>query len=137
MYSGSKILICLVIIFSLCGCNGFVREELVVGRYYLVAVDVPQDLDLSYKLEDGSYIGVVRETVFAVGFNDKYIIVKQHPFNNRAITNYYIVPIYKENILSPEKGVSRALTLEQFNEKRKELRIPDEVAFTKEIEELK
>jgi hypothetical protein len=119
------------------GCKG-VSDEQVVGRYYLVAMDyVKEETSLSYKLEDGNYVGVVDKTIFAVGFNDNYIIAKQHPSNNRAITNYYIVPIYKENTLSPEKGLIGALTLEQFNEKRKEFNIPDEVTFTKEIEDLK
>lgn len=87
-------------------------------------------------MESGNCKGVLEETVFAVGFNDKYIIAKQHPADDRAIINYYIVPIYKENTLSPEKGVIGALTLKQFNEKRKELNISN-VKFTKEIENLK
>lgn len=130
-------LIYLIIAFSLSGCQGFVKDEKITGKYHLVAVDILADLTLCYKLEGGDYKGVLEETVFAVGFNDNYIIAKQHPSNNRAITNYYIVPIYIDNPLFPEKGVVGPLTLEQFNEKRKELNIPDEVTFTKEIEDLK
>jgi len=42
------------------------------------------------------YLGIVSATVFAVGFNDDYIFVKQHPrkFGMRPDfkkTNYYIV----------------------------------------------
>lgn len=122
---------------SFIGCQGFVKDEKITGRYHLVSIDIPEDLTLCYKLESGDYKGVLEETIFAVGFNDNYIIAKQHPSNNRAITNYYIVPIYKENILSPEKGVIGALTLEQFNEKRRELNIPESLVFTKEIEDLK
>ena len=128
-------LIFLLFIFN--GCSG-VSEDKVVGRYYLVAVDyVKEGTSLNFQLDNNSSYGVVNETVFAVGYNDKYIIVKQHPANNKAITNYYIVPIYKENTLWAEKGVIGALTLEQFNEKRKELNISDELTFTKEIEDLK
>jgi len=130
----------LIYAFVLCAfisCKG-VSEEQVIGNYYLVAMDyVKEETSLSYKLEDGNSVGVVDKTVFAVGFNDNYIIVKQHPSNNRTITNYYIVPIYKESTLSPEKGLIGPLTLEQFNEKRKELNISDKVTFTKEIEDLK
>lgn len=127
----------LVSLLFISGCGG-VSEYKVVGRYYLVAVDyVKEGTSLNFQLDDNSSYGVVKETVFAVGFNESYIIAKQHPSNNRAITNYFIVPIYTENTLWAEKGVIGPLTLEQFNEKRKELNIPDEVTFTKEIEDLK
>ncbi|MFO0478187.1 MAG: hypothetical protein ACK50L_05345 [Bacteroidota bacterium] len=123
---------------SLFSCNGLKNEHL-TERYYFVAVDARENMSLGYSVNDdnSSFVDVVGETVFAAGYDDKYIILKQHPSNNRAITNYYIVPIYKEFNYSPEKGVIGALTLEQFNEKRKELNIPDEVTFTKEIEDLK
>lgn len=137
MKKNSLEIIFVFLLFIINGCSG-VSEDKVIGRYYLVAVDyVKERTSLNFQLDDNSSYGVVNETVFAVGFNDKYIIVKQHPSNNKSITNYYIVPVYKENTLWAGKGVVGPLTLEQFTEKRKELSIPDDLTFTKEIEDLK
>ena len=123
---------------SLYSCNEL-RNSHITERYYFVEVDTRENMSLGYCVNDdnSSFVDVVGETVFAVGYDDKYIIAKQHPSNNRAVTNYYIVQIYKEFNYSPEKGVIGALTLKQFNEKRKELGISDEVTFTKGIEDLK
>ena len=123
---------------SLFSCDGLKNEHL-TERYYFVAVDARENMSLGYSVNDdnSSFIDVVGETVFAAGYDDKYIILKQHPSNNRAITTYYIVLIHKEFNYSPEKDVIGALTLAQFNEKRKELNISDEVTFNIEIEDLK
>ncbi len=119
-------------------CNGL-KNEHITERYYLVAVDSREDMSLGYSVNNNnsSFVDVVGETVFAVGYNDKYIILKQHPANNRNTTKYYIVPIYKSFNYSPENGVIGALTIEQFNEKRKELHIPDSLKFTIVQDDLK
>jgi hypothetical protein len=108
-------------------------------RYYLVATDVPENMSLGYSVHDDNttFVDVVGETIFAAGYNDKYIILKQHPSNNRTITNYYIVPIYKEFSYYPEKGVNGPLTIEQFNKKREELKISRDLKFNYQINDLK
>ena len=138
MRNSIKYILGLFSVASLFSCNGL-KNEHIIGRYYFVAVDARENMSLGYSVNDdnSSFVDVVGETVFAAGYDDKYIIVKQHPENNRSVTNYYIVPIYKDFNYSPEKGVIGALTLEQFNEKRKELNIDDSVMFSKEIENLK
>jgi len=125
-----------VALILLQGCVG-VSEEKVVGRYYLVAVDyMKEETSLNFQLDDNSSYGVVKETVFAVGYNDNYIIVKQHPSNNRDITNYYIVALCKENTLWAEKGVIGPLTEIGFIKKRKELGISQELTFTRILKDL-
>jgi hypothetical protein len=57
----------------------FVHEKHLIGNYYFIAVDTDKDMNLSYKLENGDYMGVAGSTVFAAGYNDDFIIVKQHP----------------------------------------------------------
>lgn len=118
-------------------CNGLESEH-ITERYFFVAVDTRENMSLGYSVSDdnSSFVDVVRETVFAAGYDDNFIILKQHPRNNRSIINYYIVPIYKEFTSSPERGVIGALTLEQFNEKRKDLNISEGVTFTRIMEDL-
>jgi hypothetical protein len=128
-------IISLFIICLLSGCIGglgFVTKDHICGNYYLVAPDDDVQLSLSYhEPTDGDNYGTfITETVFAVGYNEKYIIVKQHPNNNRSITNYFILPLIKGFNWRTNNGLIGPLTLEQFNEKRKELNIPDSLKFT-------
>lgn len=131
----------IVSIFILLGCNG-IQEEQLVDRYYLIAMDyVEEGMNLSYVLESGDFIGVVNSTVFAVGYNDEYIIVKQHPrkFPNppdKLITNYFIVPIKDKVHASPDENKIGPLTKEGFVIKRKELGVSDSLTFTKVFSEL-
>jgi hypothetical protein len=77
----------LILSLSTCiGGFGFVFKEHLFGNYYLVATDVIEDCALSYHTENdkvnfgGTVIG---ETVFAVGYNEKYLIAKQYYHTNR------------------------------------------------------
>jgi hypothetical protein len=142
-----------ILIVSFTGCfdlGGFAYEKQITGKYYLQATDDYDEMNLSLKDENGGYSRIVEPIVFAVGYNDKYIIVKQHPpigpnkpwLNQKpyqvdtSITDYYILPIQKHYIYSPITYLIGPLTLDQFNSKRKELNIPDNVTFTKDVSNL-
>jgi hypothetical protein len=122
------VILCIFIICVFSNCE-FAEDYKITEKYHLIAVDIGEDMSLCFS---SRHEIIIDQTVFAVGFNENYIIVKQHPYNNRTITNYYIVPIYKEETLFPEKGILGPLTLEQFNEKKKELKLL-KVKFTKVI----
>jgi len=131
----------ILLVFS--GCSGLAIKEEITKNYYFIAVDIREDCALSYhEPSDASNYGTVIEaTVFAAGYNDKYMIVKQHPrtFPNqpdKKITNYYILPLKKEMNWRTKNGLIGPLTQEEFTEKRKELNISDSLTFTKVIEEL-
>ena len=139
-----KIIFYLSILILFFGCQNLAIKEKIIENYYLIASDEVYGTCLSYHedTEESNYGCVIEAAVFAVGCNDKYMIVKQHPrtFPNppdKKITNYYILPLKKEMDWRSKNGLVGPLTLEQFNEKRKELNISDEVTFTKEIEDLK
>ena len=127
------ILLATVILSS---CWGFAEEIQIIDRYHLLAVDIDTDMSLSYKLKDGNYVGIVDQTVFSVGFNDDYIIAKQHPDNDHNTINYFILPIIKNYTYSPDDGLIGPLTMKQFETKTKELGIA-QLTFTKTIEKLK
>jgi len=123
-----------VTLLLLLSCNGTPNH--ITNRYYLVSADAVEDTYLAYCLDDKEYsfVGVVEKTIFSVGFNDSYIIAKQHPAMSEKI-NYFIIPIYKEFTEFPEKGVIGPLNLEQFEIKTKELNISG-ITFTKTIQEI-
>jgi len=130
------------------GCNGLAIEEKIIGNYYFVAADDGEGCSLSYhKARRGdflggfNYVGIIGATVFAVGYNDKYMIVKQHPRifpnpPNREITNYYILSLKDSMEWQNKNGLIGPLTLELFNQKCKDFNILN-IYFTNEIKGLK
>jgi hypothetical protein len=135
------IFLCIIFLAGVATCRywyrAFAYEEQIQDYYYLIAVDDEKYMDISYNNGGGTF-SVIPSTVFAVGYNENFIIAKQHPCYfaepiDKTITHYYIIPI-KNN---PNNNAIGPLTLEQFYEKRKELNVPDSVKFTKEFEKLK
>lgn len=130
----------IISLLTFVSCTGL-DDEHIVDQYYLGTIDyVEEGMTLYYLLDDGNYVGVVDETVFAVGFNDEFIIVKQHPakFTNspdKSITNFFIVPIKDKIHKSPDENKIGPMPQSEFEIKRKELGIPDSLTFTKTLSE--
>ena len=76
---------------------------------------------------------IVDACVFALGHNDKYIIVKQHPVKDVTIhkntTNYYIVPVQDTIAWRTIYELVVPLTKTQFDSRRRELGI-ENIEFT-------
>ena len=89
--------------------------------YELVAIDVKGQMMLAVDLHNGGSIGIVGPTVFALGADDQYIVVKQHPakdhFGNfdKNVTNYYVVTRIAGSEQAKEKGVKGPLSKEEFD----------------------
>lgn len=117
-------LICLVVYLSSCLGTEF-QSKVIVGNYYVVTTDnFNTETSIRFKLENGDFVGVLRASVSEVGFNDKYIIARQHPFaTDKKKIDYYIIPIQYEPTFWPEKGIIGPLSLNKFKEKTKELSI--------------
>lgn len=115
----------LIIVSCLGGCMGEAHYEQLKAGYYLSATDAKEDMVLGY--QDGEYgIGIIDATVFAVSQNDSFIILKQHPRDfpnesNKAVTNYYIIPIKDRISKAPEKNFYGPLTSKSFEQKKNEL----------------
>jgi hypothetical protein len=84
--------------------SSLVIKQKLIGNYYLVANDDIEDLTLSFheSTDENNYSSIIEATVFAVGYNDSYLIAKQHPRifpnpSNKGITNYYILPLKADN----------------------------------------
>jgi len=127
------------IILTSCIGNIVYKKELSAG-YELSAND---DMSgMSIYVSDGQYqVGVVNATVFSVGFDENFIIAKQHPFRdnsiNKFVTNYYIVPVKNKINASPDENKIGPLTQEEFLIKRKEMKISDNLVFTITLDKLK
>ena len=118
----------------LVGC-GFVHDEHLVGPYHLVAVDSVADMGICYELDSGDCAGRITETVFAAGWDTRYVVAKRHPQDNRAKTDYFILEIARDSQLAdPKASVTGPLSAEEFAEKRDLLKLPE---FSRTIESLK
>jgi hypothetical protein len=91
------------------------------GDYELIAVDVKGQMTLSIDLHNGGAIGIVGPTVFALGADDRYIVVKQHPAKDgfghfdRGVTNYFVVTRVAGSEADQEKAVRGPLSADEFN----------------------
>lgn len=131
------------------GCSGYYTEHL-TGNYWLSKVDYDdEELDVCYDLGNDNFVGVVAATVYAVGYDDDFIIVMQHPrrlcdstFNPQTynfldeethydITHYYIIPLRFKVHHSPDENRIGPLSYEEYRAKRKELNISTKLTFTK------
>lgn len=109
------------------------------GTYNLIAVDTPGQMSLVVD-EPGMSSALVGPTIFSVGANDRYIVIKQHPqkdgFGNfdRSITLYFVVD---RNAGSAPSARSRSvlgpLNKEQFTRLASTKALP---AFTKTFQDL-
>ena len=118
------VLLTLAVGVGLSGC-GFVHDEHLVGPYYLTAVDTSEQMSLGCAVEGGSRVGRIDETVFAVGWNDRYIVAKQHPKNDRRVTNYFFLDVSRDSAYAdPRASVTGPLTEAEFQAKKAELGLP-------------
>ena len=107
----------LTILLSQCFlCCGFVKDEQIVGKYHIYAVDSEDESCLGYQLEDENSICIVPPKIVAYCKNEQYIFVKQMNVENKKNFNYYIVPILTNNqTVFPEDSIIGPLNKNQFN----------------------
>jgi hypothetical protein len=134
-------LLFLLSILSAClGGLGFVFKEHLFGNYYLIAPDVIEQCALCYHEETDrdSYGDVIGETVFAVGYNDKYLIAKQYYSTiwggdiDKSKIKYYILPLKEGMDWRTKNGLIGTTDSLMFENMRKELGISG-LKFTKKV----
>jgi hypothetical protein len=114
--------------------NGWEYEKRLPGGYSLLAVDLREEMNISQRLPNGDAVGVISATVFAVGWNDEFIIAKQHAraFNgqhNERATNFYILRVSGGEVLGP-------LSAGQFAAERGKQALPSDLDFTLVLDDL-
>jgi hypothetical protein len=97
-------------------------------------------MNLAFDEQDGGGIGLVGPSVFSIGANEKYIVVKQHPSKDsfgdfdRTITNYFVVErTSSRSFEDRKKGVRGPLTEAEFRKLASSLALP---RFTKTFRDL-
>ena len=122
-----------VVIFVI-GCprlGSFYNEDLGNG-YRVWAADVIEHVAVYKKNKQGSGgLRVVPYAVFAYGWNNDFILAKQHPLKNHrkvdtSITYWYIVEVASGNVHGP-------LSEDEFNNLKTKLKVPAEISFKKII----
>jgi hypothetical protein len=123
----------LIAALVLSGC-GFVHDEQLTGPYHLIAVDTLGEMSLSYRLPGGRAVGRIPQTVFSVGWDNRYIVARQHPGNNRSITQFYYLTISRDSAYAdPSVSVTGPMSEPEFLRKQAELGLP---AFSRTIKSL-
>jgi hypothetical protein len=125
---------CSVACLTLAGCFGLFdsASNTIIGRYKVAWIDLQEQQFICEVSEESSTncVTLVHEYVFAVGHDDNFIIAKQHPTSgfengfkiNSSVTNYYIIDTKRQENKNFKKVIG-PLTMEQFDQKRKELKI--------------
>lgn len=123
------VLICAVVVFGggCCQIGGRAYDEDLGNGYAVWAADTMQDAIIVRKGKGGSTSArVVQPTVFAYGWNDNFIIAKQHPRKDRkvdtSLTYWYIVEVASGKVHGP-------LSKDEFNKLRTKLKAPAEISF--------
>jgi hypothetical protein len=123
------------------GGFGFIFKEHLFGNYYLTAPDVIEQCNLTYRSETygDSYGTIIGQTVFAIGYNDKYLIAKRYYQENpdgrldKSKIQYYILPLKDGMNWRTENGLIGPLDSLTFENMRKELGVSG-LKFTKQVD---
>jgi hypothetical protein len=110
---------------------GFVHDEVLVGPYRLVAVDIDRDMAICWSLPGGGCVGdgLPGPTVFAAGFNDDYLVAAAYPDRY-----YYVVRSPGDSRFPTEDEIVGPLTPAQFEQEKQRLNLPE---FSRVFENLK
>jgi len=123
-----KKIITLTLLFLLmqsCYFGMFLVEEKLPGNYSLWAENQLDQLKITHGNKDSSsYNVVIKETVFAVGFNKSFIIAKSFSKQNKKI-RYHIIEVNKD--LSEE---NIGFSFKDYKIKRDNLNLPYNLNFT-------
>lgn len=126
-----------ILLTQLTGCwQSVIFDEKITGPYRLSAIDISEQMSVCYELKDGdSCVGRIDETVFSIGWNERFIVAKQHPSNDRSVTNYFILDIQKDSKFSdPSESVIGPLTEAEYQEKSNSMSLP---GFSRTLEDLR
>jgi len=122
-------LICSVL---LSGCGLFDSDVMWRGGpYVLMWVDKFDNSTINYELNEGTSIGRIDATVFAVGWDGRYLVAKQHPSGNKSVTNFFCIDSRLDaKYAEPSDVVVGPMTEAAFQAKTVELNLP---GFSKTI----
>jgi len=117
-----------------CGGIGLAYEYDLVRDYAIWATDLKAQAAVVQKIPDSSSASiVVKPMVFAYGWNEAFIIAKQHPYLglsdgiDTGVTHWFIVEVANREVHGP-------LTEPEYLELHEKLAIPHDLDFVRTIE---
>lgn len=137
MQKTSLLTFILVLSTPLAGCwQTVVFDEKISGPYRLSAIEITEEMSVCYELkEEDTCIGRIPETVFSVGWNENFIVAKQHPPANKAVTNYFILDRKKDaKYVDPSVTVIGPLSEFEYKKKSSLMSLPE---FTRTFDDLR
>lgn len=117
-----SVLMALILLLAECGPS----DERLVGPYLLAHIDSQEDMYLCYELPEGNCVGRIQKTVFAVGWDERYIVAKRHLGNDRKVVQYFFLEMENDSVTGP-------MTEQSFHQHARLLGLP---AFRKTIRQL-
>lgn len=79
-------------------CTDVLRDQRIVGRYYLVAIDLSESSRVCFRPDNAYCVGegLPDATVFAAGGDVRHVVVARHPADaryqfDRNVTEYYYI----------------------------------------------
>lgn len=135
LFGGAVATLAVVLLAVSASMHGWEYKKKLVGDYALLAVDVREQMSISRMLPNGDAIGVIDETVFAVGWNNDFVIAQQHApavgtQTKSSATNFYILRVSDGEVWGP-------LTAAQFHAERAKQAVPHDLNFTLVFQDLK
>lgn len=111
------------------GCSKWTLDSYwTTDGYRLIAIDARSQMSL---IAEESGLGLVGPTVFAVGEDGRYIVLKQHPASDlaattfdRATTHYYLVEKRAGTAEEKRAGVRGPMTKEEYEQLAQKLSLP-------------
>lgn len=99
------------------------------GPYALLWIDTDDSMAICRDIGDDHLIGRIDSTVYAVGWDGRYLVAKQHPNGDRNITRYFVLDSTRDaDLADPDASVTGPLTAAEFGRMAAERRLPP---FTK------
>jgi hypothetical protein len=132
---GAAAIVCLMVFAVASGVHGWEYEKRLTGDYSIIAVNDRRDMNVSKMLPSGDAVGVIPKTVFAVGWNDDFIIAKRHapPGHPSSLIGHATL----FHILRVSDGATWGpFSQEQFEAERVKLGLPQDLRFTVSFRDL-
>ena len=115
-----KLFILLVVIVLLVSCDSY-DKKLTGTNFSIGWVNLPELTNVYYNYPDGGSVGIVRQHITDVFWNDKYILAKRCANTSDSLIGYYIITILPENTRPVPWECSELLPEEKYEQTKKQL----------------
>ena len=120
-----KVFILLVLIVSLVSCDSY-DKKLTGTNFSIGWVNLPELTNVYYDYPDGGSVGIARQRITDVYWNDKYILAKRCANTNDSLIGYYIITILPNNTRPVPWECSELLSEEEYELSKEQLGLDEQ-----------